>query len=118
MQMEVTQPAAKMLVELSKSQDIVAGDGTTTGRTSGLLLARLLTLLSPLSLVWSFLWPLDYKRHSLNYLNFAFIRILVLPLKPRYVRAKNGSSMLSRVSGGGKTHINMWFMYVKALYSG
>lgn len=29
--MEVTQPAAKMLVELSKSQDIVAGDGTTTG---------------------------------------------------------------------------------------
>ncbi len=32
-QMEVTQPAAKMLVELSKSQDIVAGDGTTTGVT-------------------------------------------------------------------------------------
>jgi chaperonin GroEL (HSP60 family) len=32
-QMEVTQPAAKMLVELSKSQDIVAGDGTTTGQT-------------------------------------------------------------------------------------
>jgi chaperonin GroEL (HSP60 family) len=31
--MEVTQPAAKMLVELSKSQDIVAGDGTTTGQT-------------------------------------------------------------------------------------
>jgi T-complex protein 1 subunit delta len=31
--MEVTQPAAKMLVELSKSQDIVAGDGTTTGVT-------------------------------------------------------------------------------------
>lgn len=29
--MEVVQPAAKMLVELSKSQDIVAGDGTTTG---------------------------------------------------------------------------------------
>lgn len=29
--MEVIQPAAKMLVELSKSQDIVAGDGTTTG---------------------------------------------------------------------------------------
>ncbi|PIA33457.1 hypothetical protein AQUCO_04100113v1 [Aquilegia coerulea] len=28
--MEVIQPAAKMLVELSKSQDIVAGDGTTT----------------------------------------------------------------------------------------
>ena len=28
--MEVTQPAAKMLVELSKSQDVVAGDGTTT----------------------------------------------------------------------------------------
>ena len=28
--MEVLQPAAKMLVELSKSQDIVAGDGTTT----------------------------------------------------------------------------------------
>jgi hypothetical protein len=32
-QMEVIQPAAKMLVELSKSQDIVAGDGTTTGQT-------------------------------------------------------------------------------------
>ncbi|KAK9814146.1 hypothetical protein WJX72_001254 [[Myrmecia] bisecta] len=28
--MSVTQPAAKMLVELSKSQDIVAGDGTTS----------------------------------------------------------------------------------------
>ncbi|GAB2215623.1 hypothetical protein Drorol1_Dr00020012 [Drosera rotundifolia] len=28
--MEVLQPAAKMLVELSKSQDVVAGDGTTT----------------------------------------------------------------------------------------
>lgn len=29
--MSVMQPAAKFLVELSKSQDIVAGDGTTTG---------------------------------------------------------------------------------------
>eukprot|EP01024_Parvocaulis_polyphysoides_P020197 TRINITY_DN19360_c0_g1_i1.p2 TRINITY_DN19360_c0_g1~~TRINITY_DN19360_c0_g1_i1.p2 ORF type:complete len:158 (-),score=28.37 TRINITY_DN19360_c0_g1_i1:21-464(-) len=28
--MTVQQPAAKMLVELSKSQDMVAGDGTTT----------------------------------------------------------------------------------------
>jgi T-complex protein 1 subunit delta len=28
--MEVLQPAAKMLVELSKSQDTAAGDGTTT----------------------------------------------------------------------------------------
>ena len=28
--MDVTHPAAKMLVELSKSQDIVAGDGTTS----------------------------------------------------------------------------------------
>ena len=28
--MEVAHPAAKMLVELSKSQDIVAGDGTTS----------------------------------------------------------------------------------------
>mmetsp|Transcript_9756 Transcript_9756/g.24811 ORF Transcript_9756/g.24811 Transcript_9756/m.24811 type:complete len:531 (-) Transcript_9756:164-1756(-) len=28
--MTVTQPAAKMLVELSKSQDVVAGDGTTS----------------------------------------------------------------------------------------
>ncbi|GAB2236291.1 hypothetical protein Drorol1_Dr00028232 [Drosera rotundifolia] len=28
--MEVLQPAAKMLVELSKSQDVIAGDGTTT----------------------------------------------------------------------------------------
>ncbi|EYU44124.1 hypothetical protein MIMGU_mgv1a0188421mg, partial [Erythranthe guttata] len=28
--MEVLQPAAKFLVELSKSQDVVAGDGTTT----------------------------------------------------------------------------------------
>ncbi|GAB2239874.1 hypothetical protein Droror1_Dr00020392 [Drosera rotundifolia] len=28
--MEVLQPAAKMLVELSKSQDVVVGDGTTT----------------------------------------------------------------------------------------
>jgi len=28
--MRVTQPAAKMLVELSKSQDVVAGDGTTS----------------------------------------------------------------------------------------
>lgn len=31
-QMDVTQPAAKMFVELSKSQDVVAGDGTTSGR--------------------------------------------------------------------------------------
>ncbi|CAG2122664.1 unnamed protein product, partial [Medioppia subpectinata] len=29
-QMQVTHPAAKMLVELSKAQDIEAGDGTTT----------------------------------------------------------------------------------------
>ncbi|MCD7466424.1 T-complex protein 1 subunit delta [Datura stramonium] len=29
--MEVLQPATKFLVELSKSQDVVAGDGTTTG---------------------------------------------------------------------------------------
>ena len=28
--MQVQQPAAKMLVELSKSQDVVAGDGTTS----------------------------------------------------------------------------------------
>lgn len=35
--MNVVQPAAKMLVELSKSQDIVAGDGTTTGQDLVLL---------------------------------------------------------------------------------
>merc|ERR1719310_733727 len=29
-QMEVAHPTAKMLVELSKSQDVEAGDGTTT----------------------------------------------------------------------------------------
>ena len=29
-QMEVSHPTAKMLVDLSKSQDIEAGDGTTT----------------------------------------------------------------------------------------
>eukprot|EP00271_Cylindrocystis_brebissonii_P010296 TRINITY_DN26455_c0_g1_i1.p1 TRINITY_DN26455_c0_g1~~TRINITY_DN26455_c0_g1_i1.p1 ORF type:complete len:529 (-),score=124.83 TRINITY_DN26455_c0_g1_i1:150-1736(-) len=45
--MEVTQPAAKMLVELSKSQDIVAGDGTTTVVVlAGALLAQALTLLA------------------------------------------------------------------------
>lgn len=44
--MEVTQPAAKMLVELSKSQDIVAGDGTTTVVIlAGALLSQCLTLL-------------------------------------------------------------------------
>lgn len=33
--MQVTQPAARMFVELSKSQDIVAGDGTTSGAQGG-----------------------------------------------------------------------------------
>ncbi|KAJ7516326.1 hypothetical protein O6H91_22G053800 [Diphasiastrum complanatum] len=45
--MEVTQPAAKMLVELSKSQDIVAGDGTTTVVViAGALLKQCLGLLN------------------------------------------------------------------------
>ncbi|KAK9105838.1 hypothetical protein Scep_022682 [Stephania cephalantha] len=45
--MEVLQPAAKMLVELSKSQDIVAGDGTTTVVViAGALLKQCLTLLT------------------------------------------------------------------------
>ncbi|KAH7291545.1 hypothetical protein KP509_29G021200 [Ceratopteris richardii] len=45
--MEVTQPAAKMLVELSKSQDIVAGDGTTTVVViAGALLKQCLMLLT------------------------------------------------------------------------
>uniref|UniRef100_A0A7I4BQB7 T-complex protein 1 subunit delta n=1 Tax=Physcomitrium patens TaxID=3218 RepID=A0A7I4BQB7_PHYPA len=45
--MEVVQPAAKMLVELSKSQDIVAGDGTTTVVVlAGALLKQCLNLLS------------------------------------------------------------------------
>ncbi|KAG0600757.1 hypothetical protein M758_11G058400 [Ceratodon purpureus] len=44
--MEVIQPAAKMLVELSKSQDIVAGDGTTTVVVlAGALLKQCLDLL-------------------------------------------------------------------------
>eukprot|EP00249_Psilotum_nudum_P019879 c27456_g1_i1 orf=205-1803(+) len=44
--MDVVQPAAKMLVELSKSQDIVAGDGTTTVVViAGALLKQCLTLL-------------------------------------------------------------------------
>ncbi|MCO5556019.1 hypothetical protein L7F22_009563 [Adiantum nelumboides] len=45
--MEVMQPAAKMLVELSKSQDIVAGDGTTTVVViAGALLKQCLMLLT------------------------------------------------------------------------
>ncbi|KAJ4973339.1 hypothetical protein NE237_006513 [Protea cynaroides] len=45
--MEVLQPAAKMLVELSKSQDVVAGDGTTTVVViAGALLKQCQTLLS------------------------------------------------------------------------
>ncbi|GLJ45386.1 hypothetical protein SUGI_0955500 [Cryptomeria japonica] len=45
--MEVTQPAAKMLVELSKSQDIVAGDGTTTVVViAGAILKQCVNLLS------------------------------------------------------------------------
>ncbi|ERN06187.1 hypothetical protein AMTRI_Chr06g170660 [Amborella trichopoda] len=45
--MEVLQPAAKMLVDLSKSQDIVAGDGTTTVVIiAGALLKQCLALLS------------------------------------------------------------------------
>ncbi|KAE9453926.1 hypothetical protein C3L33_14176, partial [Rhododendron williamsianum] len=44
--MEVLQPAAKMLVELSKSQDVVAGDGTTTVVViAGALLKQCLSLL-------------------------------------------------------------------------
>eukprot|EP00850_Spirogloea_muscicola_P002184 SM000008S22273 [mRNA] locus=s8:816314:819159:+ [translate_table: standard] len=47
LQLEVTQPAAKMLVELSKSQDIVAGDGTTTVVVlAGALLKQCLGLLA------------------------------------------------------------------------
>ncbi|KAF3673805.1 T-complex protein 1 subunit delta [Capsicum annuum] len=45
--MEVLQPAAKFLVELSKSQDVVAGDGTTTVVViAGALLKQCLSLLS------------------------------------------------------------------------
>ncbi|KDP46998.1 hypothetical protein JCGZ_02434 [Jatropha curcas] len=45
--MEVLQPAAKMLVELSKSQDSAAGDGTTTVVViAGALLKQCLSLLS------------------------------------------------------------------------
>ncbi|XP_052179975.1 T-complex protein 1 subunit delta [Diospyros lotus] len=45
--MEVLQPAAKMLVELSKSQDIVAGDGTTTVVViAGAFLKQCLSLLT------------------------------------------------------------------------
>eukprot|EP00898_Chlorokybus_atmophyticus_P007926 jgi/Chlat1/8134/Chrsp75S07578 len=44
--MSVTQPAAKMLVELAKSQDIVAGDGTTSVVVlAGALLAKCMELL-------------------------------------------------------------------------
>ncbi|GMH42462.1 hypothetical protein BSKO_10381 [Bryopsis sp. KO-2023] len=44
--MTVTQPAAKMLVELSKSQDVVAGDGTTSVVViCGALLKRCMELL-------------------------------------------------------------------------
>eukprot|EP00270_Netrium_digitus_P006198 TRINITY_DN184_c1_g1_i1.p1 TRINITY_DN184_c1_g1~~TRINITY_DN184_c1_g1_i1.p1 ORF type:complete len:567 (+),score=138.17 TRINITY_DN184_c1_g1_i1:1139-2839(+) len=44
---EVVQPAAKMLVELSKSQDIVAGDGTTTVVViAGAMLKECLSLLA------------------------------------------------------------------------
>ncbi|KAF6176540.1 hypothetical protein GIB67_007923 [Kingdonia uniflora] len=45
--MEVLQPAVKMLVELSKSQDIVVGDGTTTVVViAGALLKQCLVLLN------------------------------------------------------------------------
>ncbi|KAK9808019.1 hypothetical protein WJX73_004979 [Symbiochloris irregularis] len=45
--MTVTQPAAKMLVELSKSQDVVAGDGTTSVTViCGALLQKCLDLLA------------------------------------------------------------------------
>ncbi|WOK97773.1 T-complex protein 1 subunit delta [Canna indica] len=45
--MEVLQPAAKMLVDLSRSQDAAAGDGTTTVVVlAGSLLRRSLSLLS------------------------------------------------------------------------
>lgn len=44
--LRVTQPAAKMLVELSKSQDVVAGDGTTSVVViCGALLKKALELL-------------------------------------------------------------------------
>ena len=44
--MEVEQPAAKMLVELSESQDVVAGDGTTSVVVlCGALLGKALSLL-------------------------------------------------------------------------
>jgi T-complex protein 1 subunit delta len=45
--MEVSHPAAKMLVELSKSQDIVAGDGTTSVTVlCGSLLNKCISLLA------------------------------------------------------------------------
>ena len=45
--MEVAHPAAKMLVELSKSQDIAAGDGTTSVTVlCGSLLNKCIGLLS------------------------------------------------------------------------
>jgi chaperonin GroEL (HSP60 family) len=50
--MGVVQPAAKMLVELSKSQDIVAGDGTTTGMYSALVRITLFSSQSTLTFSW------------------------------------------------------------------
>ena len=52
MQMGVVQPAAKMLVELSKSQDVVAGDGTTTGMYSALGHITLFSSRSTLTFPW------------------------------------------------------------------
>jgi T-complex protein 1 subunit delta len=45
--MRVTQPAARMFVELSKSQDVVAGDGTTTVTVlAGSILGKCMSLVS------------------------------------------------------------------------
>jgi len=45
--MHVTQPAARMFVELSKSQDVVAGDGTTSVTVlAGSILGKCMSLVS------------------------------------------------------------------------
>ena len=45
--MQVTQPAARMFVELSKSQDVVAGDGTTSVTVlAGSILGKCMTLVA------------------------------------------------------------------------
>ncbi|CAL9093033.1 unnamed protein product [Musa acuminata var. zebrina] len=97
--MEVLQPAAKMLVDLSRSQDAAAGDGTTTVVVlAGSLLRRSLSLLS------AGVHPTTVSdalhRLSLRAIDVLHGMAIPLDLSDRDALAKSAATSVSQSAGG------------------